>query len=88
MNKTTEIFKSHHVQIALLSVISIILIALFSKWDLEKPINLLVLLVPVLIELAYEYIVTKHSESKIASFWIWVSLILLVTLIFILASWI
>ena len=88
MSKLKKLLKSSHIQIALATGFSILLIACFSKWVLEKPINPFLLAVPPVIEAAYEYLLKKDKESKICTTWYWVVAILVATALVILFSWI
>ena len=83
MSKFEKLLKSPHIQIALAAGISILLIASFSKWVLEKPINPFLLAVPALIEVVYEYYLKKDKESKILKTWYWVCGILFSTILII-----
>jgi len=83
MSKLKKLLKSPHIQIALAAGISILLIASFSKWVLEKPINPFLLTIPALIEVGYEYFLKKDKESKIVKTWYWVCGILFSTILII-----
>ena len=84
MSKLKILLKSPHIQIALAAGTSILLIASFSKWVLEKPINPFLLTIPALIEVGYEYFLKKDKESKIVKTWYWVCGILFSTILIIL----
>ena len=84
ISKLKKLLKSSHFQIALASGFSILLIASFSRWVFEKPINPFLLTVPPLIEVAYEGILKKHKESKYLKTWYWVCGILFSTILIIL----
>ena len=84
MSKIEKLLKSPHIQIALAAGTSILLIASFSKWVLEKSINPFLLTIPALIEVAYEYFLKKDKESKIVKTWYWVCGILFSTILIIL----
>ena len=61
MSKLKKLLKSPHIQIAIAAGTSILLIASFSKWILDKPINPLVLTIPALIEVGYECFLKKNK---------------------------
>ena len=83
MSKLKKLLKSSHIQIALATGFSILLIACFSKWVLEKSINPFLLAVPPLIETAYEGLLKKNKESKILKTWYWVCGIIFSTILII-----
>ena len=85
MANVKKFLKSSHSQIAFASGISILMIACFSKWVLDKPIHPFLLTVPPLIEVAYEGLLKKNKESKILKTWYWVCAIIFSTLLIMLA---
>jgi hypothetical protein len=83
MSKINKYLKSSHVQIAIASGFSILLIASFSRWVLVNSINPFVLTIPPLIEVAYEGLLKKQRDAKYLKTWYWVCGILLSTTIII-----
>lgn len=88
MSKLKEYLRSSHIQIALASGSSILIIASFTGFILKKPMHPFLLTVPPLIEVAYEYFIKKNKESKICTTWYWVTAILVATTLILLLSWI
>jgi hypothetical protein len=81
-----EFFKSAHIQIALATGLSIIIMAYFSKYVLAKPIKYLPLAIPPFIVTIYEAVYSKNKDSKIATTWYWILAILIATALVILLS--
>ena len=83
MNKLKEFFKSPHIQIALATGVSIIVLAYFSKKILPEPIGYLPLAIPPFIATIYEAVANKYKNKKITTTWYWVAAILFATAILI-----
>lgn len=79
MKKLKELFKSPHIQIALATGISIIVMAYFSKHVLPKPIGYLPTAIPPFLMVIYEAVVTKYKNSKLTTTWYWVTAIFVST---------
>jgi hypothetical protein len=86
MKKLTEFFKSPHIQIALATGTSIIVMAYFSKRVLAEPIAYLPLAIPPFIAIIYEAVLKKYENSWISKTWYWIVLIFLSTFLVILFS--
>jgi hypothetical protein len=86
MKKTKEFFKSPHIQIALATGISIIVMAYFSKRVLAEPIAYLPLAIPPFIATIYEAVLKKYENSWISKTWYWIVLIFISTFLVILFS--
>jgi predicted histidine transporter YuiF (NhaC family) len=78
-SKLKEIIKSPHIQIALATGLSIVVMAYFSKRVLPQPIGYLPMTIPPFIALIYENVLNKHKKKKIATAWYWVIAIFAVT---------
>lgn len=79
MSKFNELIKSPHIQIALATGVSIIVLAYFSKKILPEPIGYLPLAIPPFIATIYEAVANKYKNKKITTTWYWVAAILLAT---------
>ena len=79
MSKFKELVKSPHIQIALATGFSIIVMAYFSKRILPEPIGYLQLAIPPFLATIFESLLGKHKESKICTTWYWVVAILVAT---------
>ena len=79
MASLKETINSPHIQIALVTGFSIIVLAYFSKKILPEPIGYLPLAIPPFIASIYEAILNKCKDSWIATTWYWVVAILLAT---------
>lgn len=79
MSKLKEFLKSPHIQIALATGISIIVMAYFSKYVLARPIKYLPLAIPPFISTIYEVIYNKNKDSKFAKTWYWIAAIFIAT---------
>ena len=79
MKKLKELIKSPHIQIALATGVSIIVLAYFSKKILPEPIGYLPLAIPPFIATIYEAVAAKHKNKKITTTWYWVVAILVAT---------
>jgi len=79
IEKLKELIKFPHIQIALATGISIIVMAYFSKRVLPEPIAYLPLAIPPFIASIFEVILSKHKKKKIAATWYLVAAILITT---------
>ena len=82
-----ELIKSPHIQIALATGISIIVMAYFSKRVLPKPIGFLPTTIPPFLMVIYEAIREKYKDEKISKVKYWISAIFISTLIIIVLTW-
>jgi len=80
MEKIKEFFKSPHIQIALATGVSIVIMAYFSKRVLSEPIGYLPMAIPPFIALVYENVLNKFKKKKIATAWYWVAAIFIATI--------
>ena len=80
-----ESLRSPHIQIALATGASIIIMAYFSKRILAEQIDYLPLANPPFIATIYEVLSAKYKDSKILKTWYWISAIFLATAIIIIA---
>jgi len=80
MEKIKEFFKSPHIQIALTTGVSIVIMAYFSKRVLSEPIGYLPMAIPPFIALVYENVLNKFKKKKIATAWYWVAAIFIATI--------
>jgi hypothetical protein len=83
LSKLKEILKSPHLQIALATGVSIIVMAYFSKRILPKPISYLSLAIPPFIASIYEVVAKKYKDKIISTTWYWVITILFATVLII-----
>jgi len=81
MQRLKELLKSPHIQIALATGVSIIVLAYFSKKILPEPIGYLPLAIPPFIATIYEAVAAKHKNKKITTTWYWVVAILVATVL-------
>jgi len=88
MSKLKEIIKSPHVQIALATGISIIVMAYFSKRILPKPIGYLPTAIPPFLMVVYEALLERYKTKKICTTWYWVVAIFSTTALIIILYWI
>ena len=79
-----NLIKSPHIQIALATGVSIIVLAYFSKRILPEPIGYLPIAIPPFIASIYEAVASKHKNKKIATTWYWVTAIFISTALIIL----
>ena len=84
MSKFKELIKSPHIQIALATGFSIIVMAYFSKHVLPKPMGYLALALPPFVATIYEAILEKYKGRKICTTWYWIVAILVATALVIL----
>jgi len=66
MSKIKELIKSPHIQIALATGFSIIILAYFSKRIFPEPIGYLPLAIPPFIATIYEGVIGKYKDKKFA----------------------
>lgn len=73
MLKLKQLFESPHIQIAVAAGISILAIAASSAWILSRPIDPLLLTIPVLIEVIYEGLSKKYEGTRAmrSRYWAW-----------------
>jgi hypothetical protein len=86
MKKLKELIKSPHIQIALATGISIIVIAFFSKRVLPKPIGYLPTAIPPFFMVIYEAVAAKYKNKKITTTWYWITAVFVSTALVILLS--
>jgi len=79
MSKLKEFFKSPHIQIALATGFSILVLAYFSKRVLPKPLGYLELALPPFLATIYEAALGRYKESRICTTWYWIAAILIAT---------
>jgi len=79
LNKLKEFFKSPHIQIALATGISIVVMTYFSKRVLQEPIGYIQMAIPPFIALVYENVLNKFKKKKVATAWYWVIAIFVAT---------
>lgn len=79
MSKLKKIVKSPHIQIALATGFSIIIMAYVSKRILPEPMGSIPLAIPPLFMVLYEALIGRYKNSKICATWYWVLAILLST---------
>jgi len=85
MTSFKETVKSPHIKIALVTGVSIIVMAYFSKRILPEPIGYLPLAIPPFIASIYEGFSSRYKGSKIFTTWYWIMAILIATAIVILS---
>lgn len=83
MQKLKELLRSPHIQIALATGVSIIVLAYFSKRVLPEPIGYLPIAIPPFLATIYEAVAAKHKNKKITTTWYWFTAILITTAIII-----
>ena len=86
MKKLKELLKSPHIQVAIATGVSIIVLAYFSKKILPEPIGYLPLAIPPFIATIYEAVVNKYKNKKITTTWYWVAAIFISTALVILLN--
>ena len=79
MSKLKELIKSPHIQIALATGLSIIILAYVSKRMLAEPIGYLSLAIPPFLATIYESLLSKEKYSKFCKTWYWVVAIFVAT---------
>ena len=83
MSKLKDLIKSPHIQIAIATGVSIIVMAYFSKRVLSEPIGYLPLVIPPFIAVVFEGLLGQYKEKKICTTWYWVTAVLSSTLLII-----
>jgi hypothetical protein len=81
MTKLKERLKSPHIQIALATGVSILVLAYASKRILPEPIGYLPLAIPPFLATIYESILSRYKNSKICTTWYWIVAIFVATAI-------
>ncbi len=84
MSKLKELIKSPHIQIALATGVSIIVLAYVSKRVLPEPMGYLPLAIPPFLAVIYESLLGRYKDSKICRTWYWVVAIFVATALVIL----
>jgi predicted histidine transporter YuiF (NhaC family) len=79
MAKLKELIKSPHIQIALATGISIIVMAYFSKRILPKPIGYLPTALPPFLMAVYEALLGRYKNRRICTTWYWIVAIFVTT---------
>ena len=87
MSKLKEMIKSPHIQIALATGISIIVMAYFSKRVLPNPIGYLPTAIPPFLMVIYEAVKDRYKDRRITRAWYWVLAIILATALVIILTW-
>jgi len=77
MSKLKELFKSPHIQVALATGFSIIIMAFVSKRILQEPIESKLLAIPPLLMVIFEALLGKYKNSRICTTGYWIVAILL-----------
>jgi hypothetical protein len=83
MSKLKDLIKSPHIQIALATGISIIVMAYFSKKVLPEPIGYLPNAIPPFFMVIYEAVQEKYKKRRISQVRYWIAAIFLSTIIII-----
>jgi len=84
MAKLKELIKSPHIQIALATGVSIIVMAYVSKRILPKPIGSLPNAIPPLLMVVYEALLGRYKNTRICTTWYWIVAIFITTALVIL----
>jgi len=84
LSKIKELLKSPHIQIALATGASIIIMAYFSKRVLAEPLSYLQLAIPPFLATLYESLLSRYKNSKLCTTWYWIVAILGTTALLIL----
>ena len=87
MSKLKDLIKSPHIQIALATGTSIIVLAYFSKRVLPHPIGYLPTAIPPFLMVIYEAVKERYKDRRITRAWYWVVAIFLTTAIVIILTW-
>ncbi len=72
---------------AFVTGLSIILLAFFSKRMFRRPIGYLPLAIPPFIGMIFEYVYSKHKNSRFSTPWYWIVAIIISTALVITFSW-
>ena len=81
MSKLKELIKSPHIQIALATGLSIIIMAYVSRWFLPKPIGYLPNAIPAFLVVIYEGLLGRYKNTRICTTWYWIVAIFIITAI-------
>ena len=84
MSKLMKFIKSSHIQIALATGISIVILAYVSKRVLTKPMGNLSLAITPFLMGVYETFLGRNKNSKICTPWYWIVAIFAITALIIL----
>ena len=87
MSRLKKFLLGPHIQIAITTGISIIVLAWFSKRVLPQPLSYLELAIPPFVATIYEAVYAKHKGKRIAREWYWCVGILVVTGVVIGVRW-
>jgi len=79
MSKIIDYFRSPHIQISIVTGLSILVLAFFSKRILPEPIGYLPLAIPPFIATIFESIYGKYKDRKFATTWYWILAIIFAT---------
>jgi len=79
MSKIADFFRSHHIQLALATGVSIIVLAYVSKRVLPTPMDTLAMAFPPFVATLAEAFIAKHKDTVLGTAWIWVVAVLLAT---------
>ncbi len=79
MKKLKELIKSPHIQIALATGVSIIVMAYVSKRMLSEPIGYISLAIPPFLATIYEAVLNRYKDSRICTTWYWIVAIFIAT---------
>lgn len=82
--KVNETVRSPHVQIALATGVSIIVMAYASKRLLPEPIGYIPLAIPPFLMTVYESVAKRYPDSSICTTWYWIAAIWISTALIIL----
>jgi hypothetical protein len=77
MTKLKELIKSPHIQIALATGVSIIVMAFVSKRMLSEPIGYVALAIPPFLATIYEALLNRYKNARICTTWYWIAAILI-----------
>ena len=83
MSKFKEFIKSPHIQIALATALSIIILAYVSKKMLTEQMGTIPLSIPPFLMLLYEALQGRYKNSRILTTWWWILAILGATVLII-----
>jgi hypothetical protein len=79
MSKITDYLKNAHIQMSIVTGISIIGLAYFSKRILPEPLSYLELAAPPFIMTIYESLLAKYKDKNYMRTWIWILAIFMAT---------
>jgi predicted histidine transporter YuiF (NhaC family) len=79
MTKLKELLRSPHIQIALATGASIIVMAYVSKRILPESIGYISLAIPPFLATLYESLLSKYKNSKLLKTWYWITAIFAAT---------